>query len=123
MIGGAMAAEKNLENHLRIAITARGGWVAKIHGNEFQEGYPDLFVCYHGRFIGLEVKAPGGHPSALQIRRLQALRRSGAIAELIYNMELLAQILDCVDAGTTWEDHVLPCVSKTLEIDIPRRKK
>ena len=45
-------------------------------------GFPDLLgvVPPHGRAIYIEVKAPGGKPTELQVRMLDALRAKGAVA-------------------------------------------
>lgn len=117
-----MAAEKNLEDALRLRIKMVGGWVGKIHGNEFQSGYPDLFVCYKGRFIALEVKAPGGYPTELQLKRLREFRAAGGIGEVIYNMDLLNDIIECVDRGEVWQERALPSCKTPLKMDRPSRK-
>ena len=34
-------------------------------------GVPDIIACYQGRFIGIECKANGGKPTALQKKHLE----------------------------------------------------
>jgi hypothetical protein len=40
-------------------------------------GVPDIIVCMQGRFIGIECKAKGNKPTALQMRNLVAIATSG----------------------------------------------
>jgi hypothetical protein len=54
----------------------------KTHGGPFQmAGLPDLVGCINGRFIGIEVKAPGKEHelSRLQMVFLKKLHKAGAI--------------------------------------------
>jgi hypothetical protein len=37
----------------------------------------DAHICYRGMFIGLEVKKPGAHPTALQAAELGRIGRAG----------------------------------------------
>lgn len=48
-------------------------WCQKIHGNEFVQGVPDLLICYRGRFIAVETKAPEGQGRGLQKRNVQLI--------------------------------------------------
>lgn len=61
--------EKYIENEIKSYITEHGGLCYKIHGGDlYQEtGIPDILCCWHGLFFGIEVKAPGGRPSAIQL--------------------------------------------------------
>ena len=46
-------------------------------------GVPDVLCCYEGRFIGIECKANGGKPTALQIHNLNMIKNAGGITFLI----------------------------------------
>lgn len=61
--------EKKIENEIKQYIKECGGLCYKIHGGDlYQEtGIPDLLCCWGGLFFGIEVKDPGGKPSALQL--------------------------------------------------------
>lgn len=61
--------EKEIENQIKEYIKSCGGLCYKIHGGDlYQEsGIPDLLCCWGGLFFGIEVKDPGGVPSALQL--------------------------------------------------------
>ena len=42
-----------------------------------KRGVPDLLCCYRGKFIGLEIKQPGGKLSPIQIFEGQLIERAG----------------------------------------------
>jgi len=46
-------------------------------------GVPDILVCYKGRFIGIETKANGNRPTALQHKHLQDIKTSGGLSLVI----------------------------------------
>lgn len=63
---------------IRKECERRGWFVFKVHGSAFQmPGLPDLVVCAEGRFLGIEVKRPGGKPTAVQDAVHAAIRRAG----------------------------------------------
>lgn len=64
-------------------------------GGYGRAGVPDDVCCYRGRFIGIEYKANGGKPTALQLRELQNIRESGGIALIIdeTNVENLMELI------------------------------
>lgn len=81
-----MAAEKNFENKVKDFLKENGCWFLKYWGGAAytKKGIPDLLVCCKGRFIGLELKAPNGKPSDLQIFNLRGIDRAGGLAVLLY---------------------------------------
>lgn len=81
-----MAAEKNFENRLKDYLEKAGAWFIKYWaGAKFtKEGIPDILACISGRFYGIEVKAPGGKPSLIQLVTLRKIRASGGIGVLLY---------------------------------------
>tara|TARA_R110000796_G_scaffold44164_1_gene107979 strand:- start:70 stop:357 length:288 start_codon:yes stop_codon:yes gene_type:complete len=46
-------------------------------GGYGSSGIPDIIACYQGRFIGIEAKANGGKPTALQLKNLNDIAISG----------------------------------------------
>lgn len=81
-----MAAEKNFENKVKKFLKDNGAWVLKYWGGAAytKSGIPDLLVCSDGRFLGIEVKAPNGEPSLLQLVNLKKIRESGGYGILLY---------------------------------------
>ena len=81
-----MAAEKNFENKVKQFLKDSGCWILKYWGGAAytKKGIPDLLVCSDGYFMGVEVKAPDGVPTLLQIYNLKTIRESGGYGILLY---------------------------------------
>lgn len=81
-----MAAEKNFENRVKTFLKDRGAWVLKYWGGAAytKSGVPDLLVCFSGWFIGIELKAPRGKPSDLQLYQLREIEKAGGVGILLY---------------------------------------
>lgn len=45
-----------------------------------KKGTPDIFICWQGRFVAIEVKSPKGVVSDAQVERLGEIDRAGGIA-------------------------------------------
>lgn len=56
-------------------------------GFSYQKGIPDLYAVYDGRHIEIEVKAPGGQQSTMQIKFMERCHR----------LNILYVCTDCVD--------------------------
>jgi Holliday junction resolvase len=70
-------------------------FVRKIHGGAYQSaGLPDIIACKDGKFIGLEVKRPGGKATTLQKVTLKAIESSGGICGIVYSVEDVEKILE-----------------------------
>jgi VRR-NUC domain len=88
--------EAHLVKKIQLYIRKRGGYCAKIHGgdNPFQQvGLPDLLCCWKGRFIGLEVKQPGGRTSPKQRQVLDEIEAAGGITAVVTTVEEVAELL------------------------------
>lgn len=80
-----MASEKQFENKIKRYIKERGCYCVKYHGNYFSEnGTPDILACVNGYFLAIEVKAENGHPSELQRVKVNAIRKAGGFAYIVY---------------------------------------
>jgi len=68
----------------RIRAEYHGALVLKYHGGPHSvAGHPDLYGAVYSRAFALEVKRPGGRPTALQSARLDEWRRGGAITGVV----------------------------------------
>lgn len=77
--------EKKFENKVRAYLNSIGAYVYKTFGGLFtKSGVADLFVCYKGYFIAIELKSKGGKPSALQIYNKKQVERAGGISIILY---------------------------------------
>lgn len=48
-----------------------------------RSGVPDIVGCVNGMFIGIECKANGNKPTALQVRELERIRNRGGVAIVV----------------------------------------
>lgn len=85
-----MAKEKNLQTKVTVFLKSEGCWYVKYWGGGAytRAGVPDLLVCCCGVFLGVELKAPRGKPSELQIHELHRIRDTGGLAVLLYPDDL-----------------------------------
>lgn len=69
--------------------------VKPVTGGFGNSGVPDLLVCVSGKFVGIECKANGNKPTALQLHNLNAIELAGGIALVIdeSNMYLVKQLI------------------------------
>ena len=81
-----MAQEKNFENLVKRFMKDNGSWFVKYWGGgEFTKaGVPDILACVGGMFVGIELKAPRGRPSELQLFNLKRIDRNGGYGILLY---------------------------------------
>jgi hypothetical protein len=49
-------------------------------GGYGRSGVPDIIGCVGGMFFGIECKAPGKQPTALQTQSIHNIRKAGGIA-------------------------------------------
>jgi hypothetical protein len=77
--------ESAIKRHITAYLkTIEGLWYTHIAGSGYgRAGVPDYVLCYRGRFIGLEVKAPGGQPSPFQKREIDAINSCGGDALVV----------------------------------------
>ena len=107
-----MASEKSFENKIKRYLKDKGCYRVKYHGNYFSEnGTPDILACVNGYFLGIEVKAQDGHPSELQLVKVESIRKAGGFASVVYpsGWEKLKDIIDglLIDKFNREEDVIL----------------
>lgn len=98
-----MAAEKNFENKVKKFLEEKNCWFIKYWAGAAytKTGIPDILVCCKGHFLGVEIKAPKGKPSALQLYNLKKIDEAGGFAVLLYpdQFELFKNFVDCIHYG------------------------
>ena len=79
-------AEKIFETKVKAFLKKEGVWHLKYWGGGgfTKSGIPDILACVNGIFVGIELKATNGRPSALQLYNIDEIRRSGGIAMVLY---------------------------------------
>ena len=86
-----MGAEKNFENRVKKFLEDEGCWYVKYWGGGAftKAGIPDILACCDGYFLGIELKAPKGKPSELQLKMLEKIIRSNGLAILLYPKDFI----------------------------------
>lgn len=80
-----MGSEKNFENKIKKHLDEQGCYYIKHFANAFTKvGVPDILACVNGYFVGIEVKAPKGKPSELQLYNIEKINESGGIGVVLY---------------------------------------
>jgi len=73
--------EGKVKKKIKTCIELIGAYYAMPMGTGYgNAGVPDFLICYKGRFIGIEAKANGGKPSALQLKNLDQIIEAGGLA-------------------------------------------
>ena len=77
---------KNFEMRVRKYLESKGAYVLKyVGGSQTKKGVPDLLVCYKGKFIALEMKAPKGNDTGeLQNKNIDWIREAGGYARFLF---------------------------------------
>ena len=108
-----MASEKSFENRIKKFLKDEGCWFIKYWGGgEFTKaGIPDILCCCNGHFIGIEVKAPNGKPSPLQIHNLRKIDEAGGYGVLLYpkDFETFKMLIQKLMKSDSTSD-ILSCV-------------
>ena len=91
-----MTPEAKVKKKVREFLKSVGAYYAMPQGTGFaSSGTPDFLVCKGGLFYGIECKANGGKPTALQLKHLDDIRKAGGIALVVdeTNVETLRKEL------------------------------
>lgn len=79
-----MTPEGKVKKIGRAVMTKMGMYhFPAFSGGYGRSGVPDDIACYQGCFIAVEYKANGGKPTALQLKNMDDIRKSGGIALII----------------------------------------
>ena len=96
-----MAAEKSFEEKLKKWLESEGiyrlgtpvqdmvaepcGYWEKRWGSKYSgAGWPDMHIVLNGASIEVELKAPNGRPSELQIQKLNQIDEAGCIGLVLF---------------------------------------
>lgn len=72
----------------------------KEHGGQYgTAGIPDIIVCWHGRFVAFEVKAGKNRPTKLQAATIEAIRKAGGTAAVVYSVDDVKRVFAETEAA------------------------
>lgn len=85
------ALTRKMCKHMR----AQGAFAAKIHGNMYTSGLPDIVGSHYGVFLGLEVKVPGREHTVTELQEatLRSIEKSGGIVRVVSKIEHIDEVL------------------------------
>ena len=69
-----------------------------VTGGYGSSGVPDIVACWQGRFLGIECKAGGNQPTALQMKNLRDIQQAGGYA-MVVNETALPELERWLAAG------------------------
>lgn len=94
-----MTPEAKVKKKVRALLEMYGAYYAMpATGGYGASGVPDFLVCHHGRFIGIECKANGGKPTALQLANMKRIELAEGTAIVINedNLNDLVKLLESI---------------------------
>ena len=76
--------EKKVKDKVKAFLKDQGAYFfMPATGGYGKSGVPDIVACLNGRFIGVECKANGNQPTALQRKNLAEITGAGGIAFVV----------------------------------------
>lgn len=84
-----MPKEQDIQTSIMNYISSIGGLPVKFNnfGVYAKAGVSDILACVKGKFVAIEVKKPGGRPSALQLQFIAAVNNIGGLAFWTDNLQ------------------------------------
>jgi len=96
-----MTPEAKVKKQVRQILTELDMYyVMPATGGYGNSGAPDFICCLKGLFIGVECKAKGNKPTALQLKNLSDIKKSGGFSIVIdeTNIDILRlELLEWLD--------------------------
>jgi len=93
-----MTPEGRVKAKVKKILSEAGAWfVMPVTGGYGNSGAPDFVVCHAGHFLGIECKAGGNKPTALQYKNLADIMRCGGEA-LVVNEDNVHQLKEVLDS-------------------------
>lgn len=73
-----MTPEAKVKARVKKILTDMGAYYAMPQSGGYgNSGTPDFLVCFQGAFFGIECKANGNKPTALQLHHMMQIRKAG----------------------------------------------
>lgn len=91
-----MTPEGKVKAKVKKFLNEAGAYFSMPMGTGFSSsGVPDFLVCKGGLFYGIECKANGNKPTALQLKNLEDIRKAGGVAIVVdeSNVDQLKELI------------------------------
>jgi Holliday junction resolvase len=92
----AMTPEKRVKDKIVVTLKEEDiYYFFPATGGYGRSGVPDIIACVNGQFVGIECKAKGNKPTALQVRELEGIRRRGGVAIIVdeHNLDMVPELI------------------------------
>jgi pantoate kinase len=87
----AQTPESKVKAKVKTILKELGAYYAMPIGTGYgNSGVPDFLICYKGVFIGIECKANGNKPTALQNAHIEAIKFAGGRAYVVDEVSVLS---------------------------------
>jgi Holliday junction resolvase len=91
-----MTPEKKIKIKVKSILDKAGAYhCMPSTGGYGASGVPDIIACYKGLFVGIECKANGGKPTALQRKHLKDIQTAKGFSIIVdeLNIDMLESLL------------------------------
>lgn len=65
----------------------------RMSGASNMAGFPDLLLCYKGKFVALEIKTPIGSPTMQQTKTIADIKKAGGHGFIVTSVEDVINVL------------------------------
>lgn len=93
----AATPEGAVKNRIKQYLNTLGVWYFSPPANGFgRSGIPDIVCCHNGRFVAIEVKAPGKrtNTTTMQDRELAGINAAGGTALVVDDVQQIKHIFE-----------------------------
>jgi hypothetical protein len=95
---GSRTPEGQFKADLRAYLESIGAFWSNITGGPYSKiGDPDIVICYHGHYVGIEAKTYTGRQSPLQKVREQQIIAAGGRYILARTLDDVRHVLEELD--------------------------
>ena len=95
-----MTPEGKVKKKVKEYLQSIGAWYYMPVSNGMgRVGCPDILVCYEGRFLAFETKAPGKikNVTANQQREIDAIQRVNGLAHVVDDVEQVKAVIETIE--------------------------
>lgn len=95
-----MTPEGKVKKKVKEYLKSIGAWYYMPVSNGMgRVGCPDILVCYEGRFLAFETKAPGKikNVTANQQREIDAIQRVNGLAHVVDDVEQVKAVIETIE--------------------------
>lgn len=103
----AETPEGKVKRQVKAYLKSIGAWYYMPVSNGMgRVGCPDILVCWEGRFIGIETKAPGKRKNVTpnQQREIRAINGAHGLAMVVDSAEQVKRAFRLIEEGVDYDE-------------------